>query len=250
MWSTFVWNVQYNKICLAFPSLTISPFLLSLLLSRPWRSTALCSATFLKTSPTRTWSSSSRPARRTSQRTRATTSPPPRSGLATWRRTTSWPKVRDTYGFSFSLTEKQDVHQKDLIYLLDQFFVMCDINTRFSEWINAVTPPFMQITCHTLSTSSRFRGDQTCWRGWSSTAPLCSRFLRMTRLTPSSRAFLQPRNTKVKHSVCLFSGPCRSKVFLKSLWTLGTWTCLWSAFSSTKTSQMLPSCGWTNNKLK
>lgn len=126
----------------------------------------------------------------------------------------------------------------------------------FLSETDAVTPPFMQITCHTLSTSSRFRGDQTCWQGWSSTAPPCSRFPRMTRLTPSSRAFLQPRNTKVKHSVCLFSGPCRyrlrSKEFVKILGLLVfmdvrnvDWSSSWSA----KTSQMLPSCGWTENLL-
>lgn len=95
---------------LLFTSFTLGIVLknrFSFFLSRPWRSTALCSATCLKTSPTKTWNSSSRPARRTSPRTRATTSPPPRSGSATWRRTTSWPKVRSQFqGLSSLLLNK------------------------------------------------------------------------------------------------------------------------------------------------
>lgn len=97
------WGVQEHVgifSCCFFSLHSVSimlSFLLSLPLSRPWRNTAPCSATCLKTSPTKTWSSSSRPARRTSPRMRATTSPPPRSGSATWRRTTSWPMVRNRH---------------------------------------------------------------------------------------------------------------------------------------------------------
>lgn len=61
--------------------------------------------------------------------------------------------------------------------------------------------PPIQITCRTSSTSLRFRGDRTCWQGWSSTAPLCWRSLRMMRLTPSSPASPLPRNIKVALSI-------------------------------------------------
>uniref|UniRef100_A0A8C9U4P8 Proliferation and apoptosis adaptor protein 15 n=1 Tax=Scleropages formosus TaxID=113540 RepID=A0A8C9U4P8_SCLFO len=43
-------------------------------------------------------SSSSLPARRTSLKMRVKPSPPPKSGLATWRRTTSWPMVSEKEG--------------------------------------------------------------------------------------------------------------------------------------------------------
>lgn len=59
----------------------------------------------------------------------------------------------------------------------------------------------LQIICHTSSTSLRFQGDRTCWRGWSSTAPPCWRSLRMMRSIRSSHASPRPRNTKVRRSI-------------------------------------------------
>lgn len=108
-------------------------------LHRSWRSTPLCSVTSLKTSPTKTWSSSSQPVRRTSRRTRATTSHPPRSGSATWRRMTSWLRVRNQQSTLTSLPEQS-------MFPVFRVLVCCYLNAPASLYKKITTKLLILVT--------------------------------------------------------------------------------------------------------